>query len=157
MEFTSISLKRKCIAMQISLYHSCLSYNTKIINFGFEFNPKNSGAVYLISLGLQFNWSEHRPVKAEAAGSSPVSPDGSNKYINSSLHFLFLAKEAQYRDFFVISHQTQINIYINCNYFNQYRLVGQRQNWMNPIIGNILFSIPRDSILDRVFQFIASI
>ncbi|XP_052880842.1 uncharacterized protein LOC128288515 [Gossypium arboreum] len=23
-----------------------------------------------------FNWSEHRPVKAEAAGSSPVSPDG---------------------------------------------------------------------------------
>ncbi|KAK7239866.1 hypothetical protein RIF29_43233 [Crotalaria pallida] len=23
----------------------------------------------------QFNWSEHRPVKAEAAGSSPVSPE----------------------------------------------------------------------------------
>ena len=33
--------------------------------------------VYFICLGLQFNWSEHRPVKAEAAGSSPVSPDGS--------------------------------------------------------------------------------
>ncbi|WVZ26831.1 hypothetical protein V8G54_000230 (mitochondrion) [Vigna mungo] len=35
---------------------------------------------------LLFNRSEHRPVKAEAAGSSPVSPDlGSDESINSSL------------------------------------------------------------------------
>ncbi|KAI5382375.1 hypothetical protein KIW84_MT0025 (mitochondrion) [Lathyrus oleraceus] len=34
----------------------------------------------------KFNRSEHRPVKAEAAGSSPVSPDlGSDESINSSL------------------------------------------------------------------------
>ena len=38
--------------------------------------------------GLQFNWSEHRPVKAEAAGSSPVSPElGFNEWRNS--YFLF--------------------------------------------------------------------
>ena len=35
-------------------------------------------------LNFKFNWSEHRLVKAEVAGSSPVSPDESNKYINSS-------------------------------------------------------------------------
>ena len=36
---------------------------------------KNGKAVHLVFLGLQFNRSEHRPVKAEAAGSSPVSPE----------------------------------------------------------------------------------
>ncbi|GMN29016.1 hypothetical protein TIFTF001_036439 [Ficus carica] len=44
--------------------------------------PSSSGSGHLsfkeaagIRLPLGFNWSEHRPVKAEAAGSSPVSPD----------------------------------------------------------------------------------
>ena len=47
---------------------------------------------YGIYLGLQFNWSEHRPVKAEAAGSSPVSPDGSNKKIYQ-FRSLFFVKD----------------------------------------------------------------
>ncbi|RYR41114.1 hypothetical protein Ahy_A08g037511 [Arachis hypogaea] len=44
--------------------------------------PSSSGPGHLsfreatgIRLPLGFNWSEHRPVKAEAAGSSPVSPE----------------------------------------------------------------------------------
>ena len=39
---------------------------------------------------LKFNWSEHRPVQAEAAGSSPLSPDGSksNKNENTSIHLI---------------------------------------------------------------------
>ncbi|KAL6001133.1 hypothetical protein ACLOJK_006864, partial [Asimina triloba] len=40
-----------------------------------------------------FNRSEHRPVKAEAAGSSPVSPGlESDESINSSFHFPFSVK-----------------------------------------------------------------
>ena len=46
---------------------------------------KNGKAVHLVFLVLQFNRSEHRPVKAEAAGSSPVSPDGS-KYNKKKIH-----------------------------------------------------------------------
>ncbi|KAK7299377.1 hypothetical protein VNO77_45670 [Canavalia gladiata] len=43
--------------------------------------PSSSGSGHLsfkeaagIRLPLGFNWSEHRPVKAEAAGSSPATP-----------------------------------------------------------------------------------
>lgn len=47
-----------------------------------------------IPRGLQFNWSEHRPVKAEAAGSSPVSPElGFNEWRNS--YFLFSWKKGE--------------------------------------------------------------
>ncbi|WVY92810.1 hypothetical protein V8G54_000107 (mitochondrion) [Vigna mungo] len=50
-----------------------------------------------------FNRSEHRPVKAEAAGSSPVSPDlGSDESINSSLRRILLS--------FRISHRTNQGI-----------------------------------------------
>ena len=81
-------------------------------------------AIHLISLGLQFNWSEHRPVKAEAAGSSPVSPDGSNKH---SIHLsIFCEKEDKEQNFipngnpyffffafsFRISYQTNTRISI---------------------------------------------
>lgn len=83
-------LSLKYMSPRISIYYSrlCLleydNSNQKSTQKGLKEIKSTTYVVHFISLGLQFNWSEHRPVKAEAAGSSPVSPDGS-KY-NKKIH-----------------------------------------------------------------------
>ena len=89
---------------KIATYQLCHSHYTHISYVGMQYmirlflRARQTNRIFLwfylrigmpyTPQGLQFNWSEHRPVKAEAAGSSPVSPElGFNEWTNSS--FLF--------------------------------------------------------------------
>ena len=86
---------------KIATYQLCHSHYTHIGYAGMQYmirlflRARQTDRIFYLRIGmpytpqgLQFNWSEHRPVKAEAAGSSPVSPElGFNEWTNSS--FLF--------------------------------------------------------------------
>lgn len=130
-------------------------------------NNKNFQAVYLIFLGLQFNRSEHRPVKAEAAGSSPVSPDESksNKKLYQFISLFFVKRSPNniisfptvipLLFFFFVSHLSSTKWGVSISSTSTDSIDGREAyvDQYNYYIISIRFRIPRDTVLYWVWLF----
>ena len=112
-----------------------------------------------LHLGLQFNRSEHRPVKAEAAGSSPVSPDRFTKYIN---HLSLFCQQGNRNKTFIPGGLFFLSLFVSAFSSNKNREIlvnSTSTGWqykdicimqIGIIAGSTIVRIPRDN--ESAFQ-----